>query len=54
MLIKFIVVIILHYIHISDHYVVHLKPTQCLYVNYISVKKNKWHALEVSTIKKDS
>ena len=32
-----IVIIVLQYIHISNHYTVHLKLTQ-YYVNYISVK----------------
>ena len=31
---------ILSYINVSSWFLVHLKPTQCLYVNYISVKIN--------------
>ena len=35
-----IVVIILQYIHIENHYIVHLKLTHC-YVNCISIKLGK-------------
>lgn len=38
MLTKVIVVIILLYIHLSTHYVVHLKLDVMLYVRYISIK----------------
>ena len=39
---KFTVVIILQYMHISNHYIVHLKLT--LSVNYTSIKNLKTHA----------
>lgn len=45
---KYIVVIILQHIHISNHYIVCLKEIQCVYVNYISIK---WGGVRAQTAK---
>ena len=49
MLTNLIVVIISYYIHVTNHYIIHLKLIQLLYVNYISINLGKikidamWH-----------
>lgn len=42
---KIIVVIISQYICISNHRVLYLKLTQCLYVNYISIELGKLYQM---------